>query len=73
MLWLYYESVSRDGLFQLNPEVGYSSNFQKQIPYVEALLVAATQMHAASDSHKHKMNTLHKFQVNKVIPNYKYR
>ena len=73
VLWLCYESASGDRSFQLNPEVGHSSNFRKQIPYAEALLVAATQMHAASDSHKYKMNAFHEFQVNKAIPNYEYR
>ena len=73
MLWLYYKSASRNGLFQLNLEADYSSNFQKQISYVEALSVAATQVHAASDSHKYKTNALHEFWVNKAIPNYEYR
>ena len=73
MLCLCYESASRDGLFQLNLEVGHSSNFWKQIPYVEALSVVATQVHAVSDSCKYKMNALHKFQANKAIPNYEYR
>ena len=65
--------MSGDGSFQLNPEAGYSSNFQKQILYTEALSVAATWTYVASDSHKHKMNTLYKFQVDKAIPNYEYR
>ena len=73
MLWLCYESVSRDGLFQLNLEVGHSSNFWKQIPYAEALSVTATQMHAASDFYKYKMNALYKFWADKAIPNYEYR
>src|SRR5881396_865488 len=64
---------NKDGSFQLNPEVGHSSNFRKQIPYAEALSVVATRMHAASDSCKHKMNALHEFQVDKAIPNYEYR
>ena len=52
---------SRSRSFQLNPEAGHSSNFQKQILYAEVLSVAATRMHAASDSRKHKMNALHEF------------
>ena len=73
VLWLCYESASGNGSFQLNLEVGHSSNFWKQIPYAEALSVAATWTHAVSDSHKHKMNALYEFQIDKAILNYKYK
>ena len=73
VLWLYYESASGDGSFQLNMEAGHSSNFRKQILYAEALSVAATWTYAASDSCKYKTNALHEFWANKAIPNYEYR